>query len=248
MKWVLSAMSNYNELCIFLPTLNENSNIRILIPEIRAQFKNAMILVVDDASTDGTREFLQFFMQQDKNMRIILRNQRLGIGSAHILALHESRNLGFKYLLTMDADLTHTVSDALRIINKISNYDLVIGSRYLNDSNIHNWTLFRKALTFFGHFATKFFFSSNLDMSSGLRAYNLENLPLSYIDVNCPDNYEYFFTSVLIFMKCKLRIFQVGVSLNPRESGASKMSLRLMFTGVSKLFLYGLRIKRLNLE
>ena len=235
-----------DELCIMLPTINELENLAILLPEIRKIFKTASILIVDDNSNDGTRYFLNSWKKQDPKLRVIFRNNRFGIGSAHMLGIERISNLGFKFLITMDADLTHKVADAKLIFDALLNSDVVIGSRYLGKSDIEGWAIHRLILTKIGHWMTQIFFFSNLDMSSGLRGYRLESIPIPLLNRNCPNNYEFFFVSTLVFLRSKLRISQVRVVLQERGSGKSKMSLKLALRGGSQLVLYGFRFKRIK--
>ena len=203
-------------------------------------------MVIDDDSTDGSIEYLTEIEKQHPEVRVIFRDTRLGIGSAHLLGLVEAKKTNFKFLLTMDADLTHLVSDAKRVIEAINTSDLVIGSRYLGHSDIHGWSKLRIFLTHFGHRITSEFFSSDIDMSSGLRAYRLENLPLDTLLKNCPLNYEFFFISALVYLKENLRVDEIRVTLKQRGAGRSKMSFRLVIKGATQLFLYSLRIKQIR--
>ena len=181
------------EVCILLPTVNELENLRILIPDLLESLKGVSVLVIDDGSTDGSLEYLTAIQVKYPEVRVVFRNVRLGIGSAHLLGLAEAKRANFRFLLTMDADLTHLVNDAKRVLYSMKNYDLVIGSRYLGQADIHGWSKQRIFLTHFGHQITSKFFGSEIDMSSGLRAYRLETLPLHKMNDNCPTNYEFFF-------------------------------------------------------
>ena len=184
-------------------------------------------------------------MENDSCLKAIFRDKRLGIGSAHLLAIEYALNQGFEILITMDGDLTHSPEDALRLLESIKGHDLAIGSRYLDNGRTKNWSPFRYFLTHAGHFMTSLFFRSDLDMSSALRAYNVNNIPFSSLKENCPMNYEFFFTSALVFIKYKSQMTQIPVILENRVSGNSKMNPRLMIFGVFHLLLYGFRIKKI---
>lgn len=233
--------------CIAIPTINESDNLKILVPKLRILLPNALILIIDDASTDDTQVFLEQAMKSDSCLKAIFRDKRLGIGSAHLLALEYAVKSGFEILITMDGDLTHSPGDALRLLDSIKGHDLAIGSRYLENGRTKNWSLYRYFLTHAGHFMTNLFFRSNLDMSSALRLYKVQNIPLSSLKENCPLNYAFFFTSSLVFIKAKLQITQIPVTLENRASGSSKMNPRLMILGINQLLLYGFRIKKILL-
>jgi len=235
------------KVCIAIPTINESDNLKILVPKLRKLLPNALIIIIDDASTDNTQVFLEQAMEKDRSLKAIFRDKRFGIGSAHLLAIEYAFNQGFEILITMDGDLTHSPEDALRLLESIKGHDLAIGSRYQENGRTKNWSPYRYFLTHAGHLMTNLFFRSDLDMSSALRAYNVRNIPLLSLKENCPMNYAFFFTSSLVYMKKKLQITQIPVTLENRASGSSKMSPRLMILGVNQLLLYGFRIKKILL-
>ena len=238
-----------HEIILALPTVNEYQNIRILIPQLREMYQNTLILVIDDNSSDPTRDYLERLKLTDEHIETIYRNQRGGIGSAHIAAMKYALDSKVEFLITRDADLTHDPLDVFKLLSAIQerNDDVVFGSRYLGRRDIRGWSKFRFILTHMGHFMTKLFFKSDLDMSSGLRAYRVDKIPIGAIDINCPQDYEFFFISALVFLRAKMRISQVRVQLSRRGKGKSKMSIRLMARGLRQLLIFGSRIKRIQL-
>jgi len=239
-------MSSRN-LCIALPTVNELNNLKILIPKLKSLFNDINILVIDDASSDGTQEYLSQLVNSDPQIKVIYRPTRLGVGSAHLLAINYVVEKNYDFLITMDADLTHSPFDALQLYELIQNYDLVIGSRFLNKNSIIGWSKFRVFLTHGGHLLTKIFFMSNLDMSSGLRAYRVSEIPTRPLFLNLSTQYDFFFISSLIYLNLNKNIGQVRVELQKRKSGKSKMTLKLMLSGTFKLLIYGFRLKKIKL-
>ena len=237
----------YAGLAVLLPTLNEYENVSILYPQVRKAFPSADIIIVDDNSVDETRNYLVSMQKQDSQLHTILRPHRMGIGSAHLDGIKLSISMKSDLVLTMDADQTHRIEDAIAMVNAIGKSDLVIGSRYINSGSISGWSLPRLFLTHLGHLATSIFFGSKLDMSSGLRLYRIATIPISDMEKNCPADYEYFFTSAILYLKLKLHVTEVPVLLNQRGFGKSKMTLSLMKRGITRLFLFGFRIKRIKL-
>ena len=236
-----------NSLSIVLPTLNELENLRVLYPEIRASFPQAHVIIVDDASSDGTKAYLDSLVQQDKNLHVLFRTGKLGIGSAHLDGLKMARRIQSEYVLTMDADRTHRVVDIRLLWQARDTASLIVGSRYLRGSQIVGWSKFRLFLTHAGHIVTSIFFGTAIDMSSGLRLYNIKKIPFDNLLHNCPQDYEFFFSSILVYRKMRMTIFQVPVVLEKRGAGNSKMTLGLMRRGVVRLFIYGLRLRRITL-
>jgi len=119
---------------IVLPSHNEEENLRILIPKIIEGFAGHAIeiVLVDDGSTDGTREVFQSFSPLVPE-QLVSRGRLMGLGSA----LRDGYNAGRgKYLISFDCDLSIRIDDALAIARTLlsDNYDLVLGSRYLPGS------------------------------------------------------------------------------------------------------------------
>ena len=157
-----------DRILVFLPTLNESKSASALVAEIN-NLAQVNFLVVDDGSKDGTYEEL-LSLKLD-NLEIIQRGKRLGIGSAHTLAINFAMKKSYDFLLTMDADGTHRVEDVLKIVNIRDQADLIIGSRFAQGAEIMNWPLLRLILTRSAHFITQLGLGLDYDCSSGLRCY-----------------------------------------------------------------------------
>ena len=236
-----------DSLAIVLPTINELENLKFLYPELRKIFPDAIIIVVDDSSSDGTSQFLSDLKEPEEKLIVVSRPRRLGIGSAHLEGIQKAIEIESDYVLTMDADRTHRVSDAELLWRHRFDGDLIVGSRYLEGSQIEGWSVFRTFLTKSGHAITSLFFRTNVDMSSGLRLYKVNQIPFQNLINNCPADYEFFFCSILVYSKLSLAISQCAVVLEQRGAGKSKMSLKLMQRGVLRLLIYGLRIQKIKL-
>ena len=122
---------------IVLPTYNENKNIEILIPEIEnLLLKNKYgfeIIVVDDSSPDGTAAAAEEMNKRYRNVKVILRKKKEGIGAALREGYNRAKN---DIIISMDSDLSFDTKDILRFIEKINEgYDLVIGGRHGTDKN-----------------------------------------------------------------------------------------------------------------
>jgi dolichol-phosphate mannosyltransferase len=232
---------------LILPVLNERLNLEVLIPRLQSNFPDINILIVDDNSSDGTVDFVSELQATTSKIHYIRRLDKRGIGDAHLAGISQGIKDDFDFIITMDADLTHRVEDIDLFMGAGPEFDLVIGSRYLNDSNMLGWSIFRRLLTKGGHLATWVAFQSKLDMSSGMRRYRTDRLPLNLMERNCPPDYAFFFVSAVLFKALRREITQVPIVLNSRNSGHSKMSPVLVWKGLSLLFLFGLRIKRIKI-
>src|SRR5688572_765095 len=117
---------------VFTATYNESDNIVPLVERIYAELPSCDILVVDDNSPDGTWRLLER-LQEDvypDTLHVITRPRKLGVGSAHKLAVKFALAHGFERLITMDADFSHDPKYLPLMIDLLEDHDFVIGSRY----------------------------------------------------------------------------------------------------------------------
>lgn len=231
-----------------MPTLNELKNLEVLIPDVLTNYPELDLLIIDDGSRDGTLPYLNSLSGVASAVKFIDRGTKLGIGSAHVEGLIYASERKYEYILTMDADQTHRIADLGTLLKAREELaSMVIGSRYIRGGGVIGWTLFRNTLTRLGHLVTSIFFLTSLDMSSGMRLYRTEMIPLEILKREAPANYDFFFVSVLIYKKLGLKISQVPIKLDPRGYGNSKMSPSLMLKGILKLFKIGFRISKIKI-
>jgi len=116
---------NRNEILIFTPTYNEAENIRSLIEQLLNVGLPADILVVDDNSPDGTGDIVAEMMRTNLNLKLLSREGKQGIGSAHLTALRYAKAQGYRLFVSLDADYSHKPEDIPRLLELKDTYDIV---------------------------------------------------------------------------------------------------------------------------
>jgi dolichol-phosphate mannosyltransferase len=116
---------------VSLATYNEVENLRDLVLGIRAEAPHADILVVDDASPDGTSELTEQLMREHKGVFLIRRSGKLGLGTAIVCAMKYAIDHGYEFYLNMDADGSHPPRFIPALIAGMQSVDVMIGSRYV---------------------------------------------------------------------------------------------------------------------
>jgi glycosyltransferase involved in cell wall biosynthesis len=225
-----------NEILIFTPTYNEAENIRSLIERLVKVGLPADILVVDDNSPDGTGDIVAAMMRNHPNLKLLSREGKQGIGSAHLTALRYAKAEGYRLFVSLDADYSHKPEDIPRLLELKDTYDIVVGSRFQRESSLREWNLLRRFLTHLGHFLTRVLLRLPYDASGGLRLYRLDRIPLALFNRIESRDYEFFFESLTLFHVTGFKIGELPVDLPARTYGHSKMELGHMVRGLLHLF------------
>lgn len=223
------------KLSVIMPVYNEAATIAEILARVEAVGLADEIVVVDDGSTDGTRDALQQIAKDDHRIRLILHEHNQGKGAAVRTGIREARG---ELLLIQDADLEYDPQDYAILLRPIEEgkADVVYGSRFLGAPR--RVTMFwhmvaNKLLTFM----TNLLYNSILtDMETGYKLFRreiIQSIPLSAKRFNIEPE----ITAKLL--KRKVRIFEVPISFNPREyAEGKKIGLKDAFEAVWTLIKY----------
>ena len=136
----------------------------------------------------------------------------------------------------MDADFLHHPSDIPRLLGRLDEYDLAIGSRFQAADSLIDWEIKRKVLTHLAHALTSTMLGMSYDASSGFRCYRLSRISDELLAMISSRDYEFFFESLAVLHEAKLRIGEVPVTCGAQTYGRSKMKFRHMLRGLLRLF------------
>ena len=233
-----------SKIILILPTLNEVNNIKKLysiLNKINIKFK---YLFVDHGSIDGTRDIINKIKKKNpKNVYIIQKKIREGIGRAHKDGLNWAYRKKFNLAITMDTDFAHHPKYIKKLINKIPSSDLVVGSRYLVKNSVPNWSIFRVFLSRSAHMMTILLFGMNYDTTNSFRCYNLKKIKKNFLNYCKSNDYDFFFTSIAILHLRKFSISEIPMKIKGRVEGNSKMLIRHMFKSILNMFILFIGIK-----
>ena len=235
-----------NSHLVVIPTYNEIDNIKDFINQIIKI--NVDILIVDDNSPDGTGDLVQKLSENLSQVNLLKRSGKLGLGSAYRDGFKWGLNEGYKYLIEMDADFSHSFSDLNNILQNSKNFDVVIGSRYIPGGGSNGWDFKRKLLSSYANKLSKVLLRSKInDMTSGFRSYSSEALnEINYFSTKS-DGYSFQIEMTIRSIEKKLSIKEVPIIFTERSLGNSKMSKKIVFEAF--LFLLNNGVKRwLNIK
>lgn len=132
---------------ITLCTYNERENIALLIPELRAVAPDATILIIDDNSPDGTGKLADELSAADPRVQVLHRAGKLGLGTATLAGFRHGIDNGFEYVVNLDADFSHNPKYIPELLNRMTQCDVAIGSRYVDGGGVAGWTRGRKLMS-----------------------------------------------------------------------------------------------------
>src|SRR5205823_4809624 len=132
---------------VILPTFNERATITTVACAILALGPSIDVLVVDDASPDGTGDVVAALAGRESRVRLTRRGDKLGLASAYLTGFARAVDEGYDLAVEMDADLSHQPIDLPRLLEGSSRYDLTIGSRYVPGGAVSNWSRGRLLLS-----------------------------------------------------------------------------------------------------
>jgi len=213
-----------NTTVIFAPTYNEGENVERLCREILALGLDADVAFMDDDSPDGTGRIIDTLAREHPNVLALHRPGKLGIGSAHRDGIRWAYERGYRILVTLDADLTHSPGYIPSFIAASGDCDVVVGSRFLQRGSLQGWSVLRKTLTKAAHLMTRLLLGMKYDATGAFRLYRLDRIPRAAFDRSGSRGYSFFFESLHVLDFNRFSIREVPICLPARRYGRSKMS------------------------
>jgi len=223
------------KLLVFAATYNEAQNIPLLLADIWAVMPRADVLIVDDHSPDGTGRLLDEISQGDQRLKVIHRPRKLGLGSAHYLAMIYAMRSQYDLLVTMDADLSHDPKDIPRLVQGLGDGDFLIGSRYAPGGKC-DYVGYRKELSRIANVLARVMMRINIhEFTTSFRVFNVESLKKVKFNWIGNFGYSFFLESVVRLHANGLKLKEEPIHFYNRHSGKSKIPSLEIFRGATKL-------------
>lgn len=212
-----------NKILIFTATYNEYPNVVHLIKKISKIKLKMDLLIIDDNSTDGTKEFLKKFKKNHKFLKLIVRKKKLGLDTAHKLAFKYAIKKKYKNLITMDADLSHQPEIIPKFIKHLEKNDFVIGSRYMAGGSC-DMKGFRLFLSIYGNIFIKKLLKIELsEFTTSYRGFNSKLLNQINKKKIKSSGYSFFMETIFHINNLNVKIAQLPINFKDRNSGKSKI-------------------------
>lgn len=216
---------------VIIPTYNEAENIKKLLKAlINLNIPNLHILVVDDNSPDETAKIVEELGQQDLRIRVLKRPGKQGLGTAYVAGFKYALAEGFDFIFEMDADFSHDPKEIPRFLEKIEEYDLVIGSRYATGVNVINWPLSRLIISLSANTYTRMITRLPVhDCTSGFKCFRREVLESINLDKISSDGYSFQIEMTYKAWRRRFKLCEIPIIFVDRTKGDSKLSSNVMW-------------------
>ncbi len=235
---------------IVLPTFNEADNIVEVLQKLRAVVPEASVLVVDDASPDGTADLVEEVAEQIGDVSVMRRPAKSGLGSAYRDGFHRGLSVGYDVMVEMDSDLSHDPAALPLLLTAVADgAALALGSRYIPGGSIPDWSWHRRALSRWGNrYAAAVLGIDVKDATSGYRAYRAEALAGIDFHTVQADGYGFQVEMAYRVLASGGRIVEVPISFADRVRGESKMSSRIVVEALVLVTWWAIRDRILRIR
>ncbi len=230
---------------VIIPTYNESENIPRIIDQLLGLREAVDILIVDDASPDGTAKVVQEKTEQyPGRIHLIQREGKQGLGTAYVTGFKFALEHNYSFVCEMDADFSHNPEDVPGLIEPVKNgeADVAIGSRYHNGISIVNWPLTRLILSYSANVYARFITGVPVnDMTAGFKCISRSVLEKINLDRIRSNGYAFQIEVHFRAYKAGARLKEVSIIFREREVGTSKMSKKIVYEAVWMVWVLKIR-------
>ena len=218
---------------VVIPTYDEAES----IGEILAALKplDCDVLVIDDGSPDGTAQIVR-----NLGIEVMERAGKQGLGSAYRAGFSLAMDRGYTYIIQMDADGSHQISDLKKMMEWIGSADLLIGSRWVKDGAIANWSKFREYLSKSANAYANLLLSLGVkDTTAGFRIYTSALVKKMEISTIRSEGYCFQIEMTRRAISRGGSVAEIPITFIERAHGASKMSFMIALEAVLRITAWG---------
>jgi dolichol-phosphate mannosyltransferase len=214
---------------VIIPTYNERENIENIIRAVLGLEKQFNILIIDDASPDGTADIVKNLMNTEFTDRLFIleRKGKQGLGTAYIAGFRWAIKEQYDFVFEMDADFSHNPKDLPRLYEAcaVEKNDVAIGSRYVSGVNVVNWPMGRVLMSYYASMYVRFITGLKIrDTTAGFVCYRRSVLETINLDKIRFKGYAFQIEMKFTAHQCGFLIKEVPVIFINRQLGTSKMN------------------------
>jgi len=215
---------------LVLPTYDEADNLEALVAAtLEALPAGSRVLVVDDASPDGTGEIADRLAADNHAVRVLHRPGKEGLGPAYVAGYRHALDAGASLVAQMDADFSHDPADLPRLLEAAESADLVLGSRYVEGGGVSEWGALRQAVSRGGSSYARAALGIDIkDLTGGFKVFHPEVLEAIDLQSLASVGYAFQVETTYRALRRGFRVVEVPITFRDRRVGQSKMSKRIV--------------------
>jgi dolichol-phosphate mannosyltransferase len=225
---------------VCLPTYNERENLEPMVRRLGEIFAahglEGRVLVIDDASPDGTGEIADRLAGELAHVAVLHRPGKEGLGPAYIAGFRWALDGGADLVLEMDCDFSHDPADVPRLVAAAEEVDVALGSRYVTGGAVRNWGAVRRLVSRAGCLYAQAILGLPVrDSTSGFKCYRrrvLETIALERISAR---GYAFQIETVYRALQAGFEVREVPIVFTDREEGGSKMGADIVAEAVVRV-------------
>jgi dolichol-phosphate mannosyltransferase len=245
-------MTHLDSISVVIPTYNEAKNLTAMVAALRAlPFPDLNILVVDDNSPDGTGALADELARgSDNRLTVIHRSGKFGLGTAYLAGFRAALAQRTEAIAQIDCDFSHPPDALIRMADLLSDYDVVVGSRYVPGGGLDKrWDFGRKLLSRWASFYARAILGLKAhDPTAGFKLWRRDTL--IGIDLNRIHSNGYVFLVEMAYLAQRLgyRMVELPIQFEDRRIGESKMSMGVKIEAAWRIWQLWLEHHRLEPE
>lgn len=222
----MSAAQLHEDVLVILPTYNERENLPLMVEAIGASLPGAHVLIIDDASPDGTGVLAAQLAAGRAGLYVHHREGKLGLGTAYRWGFRWALERDYRHVFELDCDFSHDPKDLPRLLERSRrDADLVIGSRYVPGGGTENWGWGRRAISRGGGAYSRLILGIPVrDLTSGFRCFRRRTLELLSPESLRSEGFAFQVEVSYRVARAGLTIVEVPILFRDRVRGESKMS------------------------
>jgi dolichol-phosphate mannosyltransferase len=227
---------------VVIPTYNEADNLPLITAELFSQdIADLQILIIDDASPDGTGQVANKLAQEQYpgRLHVIHRQGKLGLGTAYVTGFKKAMELGADFIIQMDADFSHSPTYLPQMLEKIKDYDVVVGSRYVSGGQLdERWSWWRWLLSWWANaiWSRLILNVRTKDATAGFKCWRRSALQRIGLERITSNGYVFQVEMAYVSEKLGFRILEIPIYFEDRRIGQSKMTVPVKIEAALRVF------------
>jgi dolichol-phosphate mannosyltransferase len=234
---------------ICVPTYNEAENVaRLTLAVLEVLSETGLdgrVLVIDDASPDGTGEIADALAARDPRVTVLHRTKKAGIGPAYCAGFRRALDAGASLIVEMDCDFSHDPQMLPQLVAAAAEADIVLGSRYVAGGGVSNWNGLRQAISRGGcWYARRILGIPVRDLTGGFKCFRREVLESLPLDRFSAAGYGFQVETTFRALQQGFTFKEIPITFADRTHGRSKMSWRIVVEAASLVLKLRVRARK----